>query len=303
MVKDKASRTALSVAYLRAYHYKRQEPKIFSDTFAWQLLTENERQSFNDILISELEQNNPEQVSNDPVTTLDRAVARYPVTPLVIARSAFSEQCLREAIARGVDQYVIVGAGMDTFTFREPELSKRIHVFEIDHPATQAFKRQRLAEARLELPACLHFVSADFERDSVASALASAPFDARRPSFFAWHGVTMYLTRNAILATLDSIRSVAAPGSEIVFDYIDERAFDQAKRSKEISNLFDVVASFGEPFVSGFEPKDLPSELATHGFSLIEDIGSDEQASLFFAGRKDGMRPMEIGHIVRARVG
>ncbi len=303
MEADKASMTALSVAYLRAYHCKRQEPKIFSDTVAWQLLTEDERRSFNDILISELERNSPEQVTDDPVATLDRAVARYPVTSLVVARSAISERRLREAIARGVDQYVIVGAGMDTFAFREPELCERIHVFEIDHPATQAFKRQRVTEARLELPAHLYFAPADFERDSVASALTNAPFDARRPSFFAWHGVTMYLTRNAISATLDSIRSVAAPGSEIVFDYLDECAFDPAKRSKETSDLFDLVASFGEPYVSGFEPEVLPSELAAHGFSLVEDVGPDEQARRFFAGRKDGMRPLEIARIAHARVG
>jgi len=303
MEAHKASTTALGVAYLRAYHCKRHEPKIFSDTRAWQLLTEDERQSFNEMLITELEKNRPEYVTGDPVATLDRAVAHYPATALVVARSAISEQRLKEAIARGVDQYVIVGAGMDTFALREPELCERVRVFEIDHPATQAFKRQRATEARFEAPSHLHFAPADFERDSVASALASTPFDARRPSFFAWHGVTMYLTHNAISSALDSIRRVAAPDSEIVFDYWDEYAFDPAKRSKETSDLFDLVASFGEPFVSGFEPKVLPSELAAHGFSLVEDIGPDEQARRFFAGRKDGMRPLEFARIAHARVG
>ena len=113
----------------------------------------------------------------------------------------------------------------------------------------------------------------------------------------------MYLTRDAISASLESIRSVAAPGSEIVFDYWDAFAFDPAKRSKETSALFDLVAGFGEPFVSGFEPKDLSSELATRGFSLVEDIGPDEQTRRFFNGRKDGMRPLEIARIAHARVG
>lgn len=303
METDKASTTALGVAYLRAHHCKRHEAKVFADTLAWELLTANERQFFNDIVITELEKNGPEHVTDDPVATLDRAVARYPVTALVVARSAVSEQRLGEAIARGVDQYVIVGAGMDTFAFREPELGKRVRVFEIDHPATQAFKRQRATEARLELPSHLYFAPADFERDSVASALASTPFEARRPSFFAWHGVTMYLTPTAISATLGSIRSVAAPGSEIVFDYFDEHAFDPAQRSKETNDLFDLVAGFGEPFVSGFAPKALPLELAKHGLSLVEDLGPEEQARRFFAGRNDGMRPLDIGRIAHARVG
>lgn len=303
MEADKASTTALGVAYLRAYHCKRHEPKIFSDTCAWQLLTEEERRFFSDILLAELQKSGPEDVTDDPVATLDRAAARYPTTALVVARSAISEQRLKEAIARGVDQYVIVGAGMDTFAFREPELSERVRIFEIDHPATQSFKRQRATEARFELPPHLYFAPADFERDSVASALANTPFDARRPSFFAWHGVTMYLTQDAISASLASIRSVAAPGSEIVFDYWDASAFDPTERSKETSALFDLVASFGEPFVSGFAPKDLSSELAMRGFSLVEDVGPDEQARRFFTGRRDGMRPLEIARIAHARVG
>jgi methyltransferase (TIGR00027 family) len=302
MVTDKASMTALGVAYLRAWHCRRHEPKVFSDTCAWDLITDEERDGFADIVLDAFARHRPDRVSDDRSETLDRAVAWYAATSLVVARSAFSEQCLRDAIDRGVDQYVIVGAGMDTFAVREPAIASRIRIFEIDHPATQAFKRERTAFANHALPANLYFAPADFERDTVATALSRTPFDADRPGFFAWHGVTMYLTGQAIAATLESISGIAAPGSEIVFDYWDAIGFDPFKRSREVSDMFELVAGFGEPFVSGFEPAELGQVLAKHGFALIEDLGPQEQMQKFFEGRADGIRPFDIARIAHARV-
>jgi len=294
--------TALGVAYLRAWHCRNHEPKVFSDSHAWDLIAEDEREAFNEMVLEAFARYRPEEVSDDRALTLNRAMAWYAGTSLVVARSAYSEQCLREAIDRGVDQYVIVGAGMDTFAVREPEIVSRIHVFEVDHPATQVFKRARVSLASFDLPANLSFAPADFERETVATALSRTPFDAGRPSFFAWHGVTMYLTRRAIAATLDAIRSIAPQGSEIVFDYLDAAGFDPQHRSHEVSDMFELVASFGEPFVTGFVPADLPAELAVHGFTLLEDLGPDEQMRRFFMGREDGIRPFEIARIAHARV-
>jgi methyltransferase (TIGR00027 family) len=290
------------VAYLRAYHFRHHEPKVFSDSCAWELISDEERESFNEVVLEAFARYRPEQVSDDRSVTLDRAVAWYAATSLVVARSAFSEQCLREAVDRGVDQYVIVGAGMDTFAVREPQLASRIRVFEVDHPATQTFKRERAALANFALPDNLYFAPADFERETVATALSRMPFDAGKPSFFAWHGVTMYLTRRAIAATLDSIRSIASPGSEIVFDYWDAAGFDVQHRAREVSDMFELVASFGEPFVTGFLPDAMPAELAGHGFMLLEDMGPEEQMRRYFAGRDDGIRPFDIARIARARV-
>jgi O-methyltransferase involved in polyketide biosynthesis len=112
----------------------------------------------------------------------------------------------------------------------------------------------------------------------------------------------MYLTKDAIAATLDSIRSIAPSGSEIVFDYWDAAGFDPQRRSQETSDMFDLVASFGEPFVSGFDPAAMPAELARHGFELLADIGPDEQMQRFFSDSEDGLRPFEIARIAHARV-
>jgi methyltransferase (TIGR00027 family) len=301
METDKASSTALGVAYLRAWHFRHHEPKVFCDSLAWDLITDDEREAFNEIVLDAFARYRPEEVGGDRLQTLNRAIAWYAATSLVVARSAFSEQCLREAIDRGVDQYVIVGAGMDTFAVREPQLLSRIRVFEVDHPATQAFKRERARLANLALPDNLYFAPADFEHETVATVLSRTPFDAGRPSFFAWHGVTMYLTRRAIAATLDSIKSIAPPGSEIVFDYWDAAGFDAEHRAREVSDMFELVASFGEPFVTGFVPASMPAQLAGHGFTLLEDMGPEEQMRRFFAGRDDGIRPFEIARIARAR--
>ncbi len=302
METDKASMTALGVAYLRAWHFRHHEPKVFSDSCAWDLITDEERESFNEIVLEAFARYRPGEVSDDRELTLDRAIAWYAATSLVVARSAFSERRLRQALERGVDQYVIVGAGMDTFSVREAQLMSRLRVFEVDHPATQAFKRERAKLADFSFSDNLYFAPADFERDTVADALAGTPFDSGKRSFFAWHGVTMYLTKAAIAATLDSIKSVAPTGSEIVFDYWDERGFDPQQRSQEVSDMFDLVAGFGEPFVSGFAPQTIPAVLGKHGFELIEDMGPEEQMRQFFAGREDGIRPFEIARIAHARV-
>lgn len=216
----------------------------------------------------------------------------------VLARARYIEDTLFAAVSRGIDQYVMVGAGLDTFAFRRPDLGDRLRVFEIDHPATQAFKRERMTSAGLVPPANLHFASANLERESVASALARVPYDHEMPAFFAWPGGTMYLTREAIFGTLRSIVSVAAPGSELVFDYVTADLF-KPEASERVKLTQQIVRSLGEPWISGFEPSTLGSELSTVGIRLIENLSPDEIQTRYFKYRTDGFRRPELIHFAR----
>ena len=145
---------------------------------------------------------------------------------IVFSRARYTEDILEAAVRQQeVEQYVILGAGLDTFALRRPDLVARLQVFEVDHPGTQAHKRRRLREAGREHPAQLHFVAVDFSRDNLAKALKSSAYDPQASSFFSWLGATYYLTRDAAWATLRAIAQVAPPGSTVVFDYLDSEAF------------------------------------------------------------------------------
>jgi methyltransferase (TIGR00027 family) len=287
---------------MRAYHHERSQTPVFDDPLAASMLANYELAFFKHMVSAVFAKNHPELVTEDQQLNLDRALMSPPAISGVLSRSRFTEDRLEEAIGRGVSQYVLIGAGLDTFAFRRTDLSDRLQVFEIDHAVTQALKRSRLGEAGLTPPANLHFTPANFEQETIASALAKTVFDPGRPSFFGWHGVTMYLSSKAIAATLDSVRSIAAPGSELVFDYFDQSCFDPANQSQDVRSYFASVASLGEPFLSGFEPASLARELASHGFVLVEDLGPKELDERFFTGRGDGLRALEFGHLAHARV-
>ena len=146
--------------------------------------------------------------------------------PSSLAGRADAEDLLEEAVRQQeVKQYVILGAGLDTFAWRRPDLLARLQVFEIDHPATQADKRQRLQAISRENPRQLHFLPVDFSQEDLAAALKRSAFDPQAPSFFSWLGVTYYLTRDAVCATWRAIAEVAPAGSVVIFDYLDTDAF------------------------------------------------------------------------------
>src|SRR5262245_39115812 len=144
-------------------------------------------------------------------------------------RSRIAEDALSEAVERGIRQIVILGAGLDTFGLRSPHGARQVRIYEVDHPATQAWKRQRLAEAQLAIPPGLHFVPVDFERDDLGKALSGAGFQQNSPAFFTWLGVVPYLTLDAIHSTLDYMASIQ--NSEVVFDYMEPpQAFSEEMR-------------------------------------------------------------------------
>jgi methyltransferase (TIGR00027 family) len=196
-------------------------------------------------------------------------------------------------MARGIAQVVVLGAGLDTTALRNPGLA----VFEVDHPATQDWKRQQLARMNIALPAGLRFAPVDFENQEICDGLAPAGFDAAAPAFFVWLGVVPYLTRKAIEATLDLVATV--PGNEIVFDYSEPPETYPPKLRKQIMALAARVATLGEPFRSHFAPPDMAALLKSKNLSEIEDLGPREIASRYLGKRVHAQRAG--GHVVRAR--
>jgi methyltransferase (TIGR00027 family) len=300
---DRASWTARSAAYGRAYHYAHDFPRVFEDFLAGTLITPEEREIIENNWLMGFARPSPGLASaGERAAAVAQVWRQIPSVPEVLGRARYNEDKLSDAIRKGISQYVIVGAGLDTFALRRPDLQNRLRVFELDHPLTQALNRDRLVQAALTLPPNLHFCPTDFENVSVASSLSRSPYDPGIPTFFSWLGVTIYLTRETIGNTLKSIRTVAAPGSEFVMDYVDSAVFLPENQSPTMRALFERVQRFGEPFISGFDPRTLAEELAVLGFELLEDLDHTGQEARYFARRADGLRPVEFTHFVHARL-
>jgi methyltransferase (TIGR00027 family) len=199
-----------------------------------------------------------------------------------------------------VTQYVLVGAGFDTFALRRPDLRDRMQVFEIDHPTTQDLKRKRMQAAGLDLPANLHLLPADLEGESIAVVLGRSAYDPSQPAFFAWLGVLSYLTRPAIEGTFKAIKNMAPQGGEIIFDYLTAMAFVPEHQSLALQLRFDRAKAVGEPYLTGFEPAELASFLKPLGYDLKENLGQAEQTMRYFHQRTDGLCPVEYWHWAHA---
>ncbi len=303
MEANKASITALISAFGRAYHAMHDDPKIFDDYLARHMLTEEQYANFERNLAEALPFFAPEHAAArpDPATAL-ALVMRAQSTPITVSRARYTEDSLKAAVQQGVRQYIILGAGLDTFAFRRPKTDPPLQVFEVDHPATQALKRQRLAQLGWEIPAHLHFVPIDFTSEHLVTALLRSPFDPHAPSFFSWLGVTYYLTRDVVLETLHAIAGIAPAGSTIVFDYLDTDAFVPERAAARVRRMLDAVRLSGEPMKTGFDPSALGAELARIGWRRMENLSPTDIEQRYFLGRTDGLHAFEHVHIARAVV-
>lgn len=218
---------------------------------------------------------------------------------LTAARSRIAEDAMSGAVERGTRQIVLLGAGLDTFALRNPHGERQVRVYEVDHPATQAWKRQRLAELNITLPPWLIFVAVDFERDDLGEMLAGAGLQPNAPAFFTWLGVVPYLTEDAIRRTLGAIASIE--DAEVVFDYMESgRAFSEELRQLE-KERSEQLGKMGEPSVSGFEPAAVAEIPGLNGFSVIEDIDFQQIRSRF-GGAVHELAPGQVGlHVVHVR--
>jgi methyltransferase (TIGR00027 family) len=208
----------------------------------------------------------------------------------IVARARFIEDLVEEQAARGVGQYVLLGAGLDTFAQRRPEVASRLRIFEVDQPGTQAWKRQRLEALGFGVPEWLRLVPVDFEAGaSLWDELARAGFDAGKPAVVASTGVTMYLTREANMATLRQVASLA-PGSTLAMSFIvPPEAADPALR---VGLEFSArgAAAAGTPFISLFLPEEMLAMAREAGFRGVQHVSAEDLARRYFAGRSDGLR-------------
>jgi methyltransferase (TIGR00027 family) len=271
MKPGRISMTARGVASRRAAHQiLDDDPKVLDDPIAVPLLGS---EFFAD----------PERHA-DPRSRAFRA--------WMVARSRFTEDCLAEAVAGGVDQYVLLGAGLDTFAYRNP--FPELRVFEVDVPAMQEWKREMLRAASIAEPGGLTFIPLDFEHQTLASALDEAGLDKARPVFFSWLGVIPYLTLSAFRSTLDLIAAMPG-GSGVAFDYslayeeLSPRLIPAAKA------LAARVAAAGEPFQLFFRSEQMENELHSAGFGRIEQMDSMDLNERYFASRTDGLGLFDEG--------
>lgn len=304
MEEKQAGITALVTAYARAYHAAHDAPQIFNDFLAGQLFSAEEQEFFVDRLAGLLELVAPELAAQHPTreAALAAVMQRY-CAPITLSRSRYAEDCLEQAIRQGTDQYVILGAGLDTFAFRHPDLAPRLQVFEVDHPATQELKRQRVVAAGWVLPAHLRLVAVDFGREDLAAALLAAGFNTREPAFFSWLGVSYYLSRQAVETTLRGIAGLAAPGSRLVLDYLDAEALMPGRAGRAVQVMRSIVRQTGEPMKTGFAPAALGKTLGGLGFQLQENLSPADIEARYFQGRADSYHAVEQLHFACARVG
>lgn len=279
MIENQPSRTALAVAVLRALHQVADAPLVFADPLALPIL-------------------GPDGPAIVQAQLPDAGKSRR-LRASVAGRSRLAEDALADAAARGVRQYVLLGAGLDSFGLRHtlPDVT----VFEVDHPATQTWKRRMLDAAGLTPPPRLRFVSMDFERQDLRATLAEAGFRFDAPALFAMLGVAIYVERAALQATWALIAAMPPGMAELVFDYAaDFSAAPQATRAA-YQAMADRAAAAGEPWRTYFEPAALEADLLHAGFASVQDFDAAAITQELFAGRTDGLAPGPFSHFVWAR--
>ncbi|MGE5398201.1 MAG: class I SAM-dependent methyltransferase [Chitinophagales bacterium] len=304
MKEDRLSQTALKTAFYRAYHSRCDSPKIFDDFLAYDLIGEREYNSIGVEMITGFKKAAPQMADSFPDEKSILAFMMQAMAPptLTISRARYAEDCLKEAIGDGMNQYIILGAGLDTFAFRNRELLDRLHILEIDHPATQEFKRSRLTETNWEEPSNLHFVAADFTKEKLGEVLNRSSFDSRERSFFNWLGVTYYLPRDIVLETLREIAVASAKGSMVVFDYFDTDIMVPEKVPPRVYQILMLAEQVGEPIQALFDPSTLAEELEGLGLIVHENLCPVEVESRYYDGRTDDYHACENAHFACAIV-
>jgi methyltransferase (TIGR00027 family) len=266
------SRTALRVALRRAAHQVYDiPPLVFPDPLAVRILGGDRGEHA--------------EALRKTATKLEKPFS-VALRAFLVARSRYAEDNLAQAVQSGVTQYVLLGAGLDTFAYRNPY--PRLRVFEVDHPATQAWKRELLAHAAIDTPASLTFVPVDFEHQNLPDRLLASGFDPTHPTFFAWLGVVPYLTLEAFRATV-AFLAAQPSGSGVVFDYGLPRAALPPLEQLARDSMASRVQQAGEPFQLFFTPAEIAREL--HAFSRLEDLGTPELNARYFPNHVHSAQP------------
>jgi methyltransferase (TIGR00027 family) len=271
------SRTAFAAAAHRAAHQLLENGRIFTDPLALRILGQD---------------------AQTVAREANEHTSRRRMRLFIAVRTRFAEDALGAALEHGVCQVVVLGAGLDTYAYRTA-LPDGVRVFEVDHPATQAWKRERLREAAIPIPRSLTYAPIDFETQTLAAGLADAGFDPAQPTFFTWLGVVPYLTEEAIWSTLAFIAGLPG-GAHVVFDYADPPHSLSPEARLEFEARAARVEALGEAWLTHFDSDRLHAKLRALGFTEIEDLGPREIYARYFPGYT-GAAPNRGGHVLRAR--
>ncbi len=284
MKERRPSATAQRVAMRRAVHQLLDDPPVFDDPVALRIIGKESASA----------------LRADPLQFESTALSPY-LRAFVAVRSRYAEDELALGVRRGVCQYVILGAGLDTFAYRNPYPEGMLDVFEVDHPATQTWKRARLKEVGIALPGDLTFAPLDFETQRLAEGLSGAGYDPGKCTLFSWLGVTEYLTTTAVVATFRFI-ATAPVGSGVVFDYMISPSLLTPAQRMRFNVLAQRVASGGEPWQTFFDPGTLARDLHAMGFGHVEDTGPEEINTRYFKDRNDGLQVGSLSHLMKAEL-
>ncbi|MEH7671135.1 class I SAM-dependent methyltransferase [Bacillus pumilus] len=302
MNKDESSVTSLISAFGRSYHSQFDDtPKIFNDYLAKDLISEKEFNDIKENMVQGIHFFNKDIAQKFEGNTEEilKWITQVQLSPITLSRAAYCEKVLLNEVALGLRQYVILGAGLDTFSFRHPELENILEIFEIDYPTTQEFKKKKLDEANLKIPSNLHFVSMDFTKKLSYQNLTGKGFDNKK-TFFSLLGVSYYLTKEEVSSLIDYLFTKVPSGSSIVFDYADEKLFEEKGTSNRVENMLKMASIGGEPMKSCFSYFEIEKMLEKSGLLIYEHLSPAQIHELYFKNRNDYLSAFETIHYIHA---
>jgi len=269
MKKGRHSRTAIMAAVVRALHTGFETPAVFEDPYAgilagpvWRVISSSRLCYW--------------------IGTRIIYKGMDPIRRQIVARARYAEDKMETAILSGIAQYVIIGAGLDSFALRRKDLTPMLTVFELDHPASQEAKRNRLKQMGYSLPKRHEFVGINFEEKELGEALSQSSYSPQHAAFFSWLGTIYYLTPRAVINTLEAIAACAHPGSELVLDYAGVEGLAVQSDRKMVNKLKRITDRRGEPILSTFDPDQFGQIASGAGFHVLENLSPEDQASRYF---------------------
>lgn len=293
MKAGRVSRTAEAAAALRANHHLNAHDPVFSDTYAYAMTNARWRLLLNNSLFR--------KTINS--SFMNKNLGK--LTGQVVGRARYAEDWLFEALKRGeISQYVLIGAGLDSFVLRLAEQYPQLQIYEVDHPDTQKTKIEKLKQVSksTQLPANVEFVSIDFEKEKLSDALLRRTYDTKSPAFFSWLGTTHYLHPETTLATLRNIALIACSNSELVMDYSVDYKVLKGLESFGAQFVMQFTRLMKEPLLGAFKPKDLHQKVEKMGYIVVEDLSGSDITERYFNQRPDHIRHTHASHLVHLQV-
>jgi methyltransferase (TIGR00027 family) len=282
--------TAEVTAAIRAMHLLYDQPVVFDDPYALQLTSPALRRLCQSRFLQWL-------LSRKSTSEIYR-----PISGQIISRAKYVEEKLDQAASKGISQYVIIGAGFDSFCLRRPDFAANLRIYEIDHPATQQIKRERLGEISSFSPKGVEFLAIDLEKRTIADALSDSSFLKDEKAFFSWLGVVPYLSKDVVFAVLYDLVCFAARGSEIVFDYLIPIYRMTPKDRQALGRGMRIIEHWGEPVESFFHPDAFPDVVSYFGYRILENQSPDELNERYFADRLDNLVAHSAAYIIHAAI-